>query len=97
MNPDVISYLNLFPNVNSTGSRDNINISGFRFNSPIENDFKTYIARVDFNLTPDGKHTLFARGSLQDDKIVSFGPAFPGQPDQQLLLGNSRGVALGTG
>ena len=95
VNPAVVSYLNQFPNINSVGSRDNINIGGFRFNSPVSNEFMTYIARVDFNLTADGNHTLFARGSLQDDQIVSFGPAFPGQPDQQLLLGNSRGLALG--
>ncbi len=94
-NPAVIAYLTQFPSVNSTGSRDNINIGGFRFNSPVQNEFKTYIARADYNIDAAGNHTFYARGTLQDDAVISAGPFFPGNSPNQLLLGNSRGLAFG--
>lgn len=94
-NRAVVEYARLFPEPNATGTFDGINIAGFRFNAPIDNDFKTYIARLDFNIDALGNHTLFARGTLQDDAIVSAGPQFPGRPPNQLMLGNSRGVAVG--
>ncbi len=94
-NSAVISYLNQFPVANSIGSRDDVNIAGFRFNSPVENDYKTYIARLDFNIDQAGNHTFFARGTLQDDDIVSAQASFPGNPPNQVELVNSRGLAFG--
>ena len=94
-NSGVISYLNQFPVANSTGSRDGVNIAGFRFNAPVENDYKTYIARLDFNIDRAGNHTFFARGTLQDDTIVSSQASFPGNSPNQAELVNSRGVAFG--
>jgi hypothetical protein len=94
-NPAVLAYLQQYPIPNASGNYDDINLQGFRFNSPIENEFNTYIARLDFNIDRAGNHTFFARGTLQDDAIVSSGPAFPGNPPNQLMLGNSRGLAFG--
>lgn len=91
----LLSYLQQFPDPNSDGNFDNVNLLGFRFNSPLQNTFNTYIARADFNVTRDGSHTVFVRGTLQDDSIVSVLPAYPDNPPGQLLLGNSRGLALG--
>ena len=95
VNPAIITYLTQFPSPNASGNFDDLNLKGFRFNSPIDNTFNTYIARADFNIDAAGNHTLFARGTLHDDAIVSAGPAYPGNDPNQLLLGNSRGIALG--
>ncbi len=94
-NSNVISYLAGFPAANDSGDFDGINLVGFRFNSPIENTFNTYIARVDFNIDTAGKHTLFGRGTLHDDAVVRTTATYPGQSPAQLGLGNSRGIALG--
>jgi len=52
-----------FPtNDNSVG--DGLNYSGFRFGAPISLDNNAFIARIDYHLTADGKHTLFWRGHL---------------------------------
>jgi len=45
-NSNVISYLAGFEASNDSGDFDGINLVGFRFNSPIENTFNTYIARA---------------------------------------------------
>ncbi len=94
-NPNVLSYLAGFPVSNDTGNFDGFNLVGFRFNAPVENDFKTYIARLDLNLDRAGNHTFFARGTLQDDSVVRTLATFPGQDPAQIGLNNSRGLALG--
>lgn len=93
------NYFRQYPTPNEPG-RDGIdgtttgNIVGFRFASPIANDFYTYIARADFKIDRAGNHTLFWRGNLQDDVIGS--PAqFPGQPPNTTGLINNKGMAIG--
>ena len=53
-----------------------------------------YIARLDWNVTSNGKHTLFWRGNLQNDREPTA-PVFPGQPPQTVALTNSKGFAVG--
>ncbi|MFH1572752.1 MAG: hypothetical protein ABIG68_02150, partial [Acidobacteriota bacterium] len=94
--PAIISYAKQYPMPNTTsGVGDGYNRVGFRFNAPVNNDFKTYIARMDFNIDPQGNHTVYARGTLQDDAVVSAVAQYPGLPPNQTMLGNSRGLALG--
>ncbi|MBM3789876.1 MAG: carboxypeptidase regulatory-like domain-containing protein, partial [Acidobacteria bacterium] len=94
--PAIISYAKQYPMPNTTsGVGDGYNRVGFRFNAPVNNDFKTYIGRMDFNIDPQGNHTVYARGTLQDDAVVSSVAQFPGMPPNQTMLGNSRGLALG--
>jgi hypothetical protein len=71
-----------------------LNIVGSRFAAPIKNKFDTYILRADFNIDSQGKHTLFWRGNLQDDKLDNV-PQFPGQAPLSVQLINNKGFALG--
>ncbi|HUE80580.1 MAG TPA: TonB-dependent receptor [Pyrinomonadaceae bacterium] len=64
---------------NDTTTGDGLNTSGFRFNAPTPLRWNTHIARLDFNLTEDGKHLLFLRGNYQQD-VIGGVPQFPDTP-----------------
>jgi hypothetical protein len=69
------------------------NTAGFRFNAPTPLRWNTHIARLDFNLTPDGKHTLFTRGNYQQD-VIGGVRQFPDTPPPT-FWNHPSGVALG--
>ncbi len=80
-----------YPSPNDAG-RDGYNIMGYRFASPIENDFKTVIGRVDYRASTS--HGLFTRFNIQDDAIAGT-QQFPGQPARTTREVGSSGLALG--
>jgi hypothetical protein len=45
---------------------DGLNYAGFRFRAPVSLNNDAFVARLDYHLTSDGKHTLFWRGALQN-------------------------------
>ncbi|HJQ22812.1 MAG TPA: carboxypeptidase-like regulatory domain-containing protein [Blastocatellia bacterium] len=90
----VLAVFNQYPAPNDNTVGDGLNTSGFRFNSPIHLKWNTYISRVDYNLTKDGKHTLFWRGNLQNDKDNST-QQFPGQSARFTNLTTNKGFAAG--
>jgi len=51
---------------NDTSVGDGFNYVGYRFRAPVKFDNNVFIARLDYHLTADGKHTLFWRGALQN-------------------------------
>ena len=83
MNPTALSVLadaaKRYP-ANDTGSGDGLNISGFRFNSPLPVNQNGHTLRVDFNLTADARHRVFFRGNYQHDLFAgtSYFPDTPG-------------------
>ena len=91
---DILSVFNKYPAPNDATVGDGLNTFGFRFNSPIHLRWNTYIGRADYNLTQDGKHTLFWRGNLQNDKDNSV-QQFPGQSPIFTNLSNNKGYAVG--
>jgi carboxypeptidase family protein len=90
----VLSLLNSYPLPNDPTLGDSYNTSGYRFAANQKASFNTYIARLDYNLTSDGRHSLFWRGNLQGDS-QGGSPQFPGQPPSTARLDNSRGFAAG--
>jgi hypothetical protein len=64
---------------NSAEAGDGLNTGGFRFNSSTPARFTTHIARVDYNLTQDGRHLLFFRANYQQDVVVDV-PFLPDTP-----------------
>lgn len=89
VNPAMISYMSLFPsgNVPSSGVDGGLSFTGFRFNAPAQLASNTYISRVDFNLTSDGRHSIFWRGNLIGASDTLVGAQFPGQgPDRKSVV-----------
>ncbi|MGB9282625.1 MAG: carboxypeptidase-like regulatory domain-containing protein, partial [Candidatus Sulfotelmatobacter sp.] len=76
------------------GSGDGLNSAGFTFpgNDPITLD--TYIIKLDYKITADGRQSLFVRGNLQNDR-ESKPPQFPGLPSDDFVTNNSKGIAGG--
>jgi len=100
INPAMTPYMNLFPHgtdttqgfdATPTGAQDFI---GFTFNPPVSTFNNVYIGRFDYNITKDGRHSIFWRGSLQGLKTDLTPAQFPGQSAASQLLNNSRGYAI---
>jgi hypothetical protein len=96
-NPVMLNYFNqtygkFTPNDPAVG--DGLNYEGFRFRAPFSLDNNAVIARIDYHLTADAKHTLFLRGALQNLSNPQE-PFLPGSPPEQTLLDHSKGIALG--
>lgn len=94
-NQAVLKVLQSYPIPNTNSVGDGLNTSGFLFKSSTPLKYDTYIARVDYQLDTAGKHQLFIRGNLQNDHLVGGLPQFPGQPDSEIHLENSKGLAAG--
>lgn len=86
-----MEYFRKYPLPNEPG-RDGQNIMAFRFSAPIENEFFTYIGRLDYKMSDNQQ--WFGRFNLQDDTI-NDPPQFPGQPPRRLTTFNNFGYAIG--
>ena len=82
-----------YPLPNDPG-RDGINYMGYRFSAPIENEFNTFITRLDYLIDRGGNHKLFFRGGKQDDTVNSA-PQFEGQAPNTQRVGKNFGYAVG--
>ncbi len=80
----------LYP-ANDHGAGDQLNTSGYRFNSPLPLDWNTYIARLD--IVPNDKHSLFVRANYQWDH-ESNTRWFPDTPTPEYWT-HPFGVAVG--
>src|SRR6201993_1554508 len=90
---------------NDFSAGDGLNYAGYVFRAPTKLDNDQFIARIDYHLTADGKHTLFWRGNLND--LRSPGAPFlpgtyrtlPGElspsAPMQTIVDHSKGFALG--
>jgi hypothetical protein len=93
-NPVMLNYFNTFPLPNDNSVGDGLNFAGYRFAAPIKNDNDVYIARFDYRVDQNGKHTVFWRGALQD--LYNPGPPFlPGQTPERTRVDHSKGFAAG--
>jgi hypothetical protein len=93
-NPNAIFNLYPHPNTDAGDGSDALNFRGVTFAAPDPVKFDTYITKLDFNLTPDGKQTLFIRGNLQNDHEKT--PALEtAVVNSDFLTNNSKGVAVG--
>jgi Carboxypeptidase regulatory-like domain len=86
-------YFSKYPSPNEPGQRPN-NIDSYRFAAPIENQFYTFIGRVDYSLTESGNNKLFGRFGKQDDTI-NDPPQFLDQEARRQRLFNNYGLAVG--
>ncbi len=87
----VEALLNQYPASNAIGG-DTVNTLGFRFSSPADATFNTYIARLDWHI--NHSQTLFWRGQTQNDNQPGA-QQFPGQGPATAVLDDSKGSILG--
>ena len=81
-------------NTNDPSVGDGLNYSGFRFAAPVSKDNNALIARMDYNISANGKHSLFVRGALQN--LSNLRPPFlPGSAPETTILDHSKGIAVG--
>lgn len=88
----LLQLLIKYPLPNDPTQGDGLNSTGYRLPYTIHRTYNTHISRIDWNVTPNGKHTLFWHGDLQNDTEPNP-PAFPGQPPSMTTLTNSMGFA----
>lgn len=91
----VLSMLAQYPAGNdpSSGYDGGLNFVGYRFNAPQPLTDNAYVGRVDWHVDSAGKHTISMRGTLAGDHDTQTPASFPGQPANNVLLNNSRGLA----
>jgi hypothetical protein len=82
-----------FP-TNDPSVGDGLNYSGYRFRAPVSSDDNVFIARLDWHLTADGRHSLFWRGAMQN-LGSSAAPFLPGDTPEQTTEDHSKGFAVG--
>ncbi len=90
----VLGILQSYPLPNDATVGDGFNTAGYRFAANEKAKFKSYIGRIDYNVTADGRNTLFWRGNLQGDS-QGGAPQYPGQAPATSTLDNSKGFAAG--
>jgi Carboxypeptidase regulatory-like domain len=79
---------------NDPAAGDGLNYAGFIFRAPTKLDNDVFIARLDYHLTADGRHSLFWRGNVQDLRNPGA-PFLPGDTPEQTIADHSKGFALG--
>lgn len=89
-NAEVLRVFGGYPQGNDFALGDGRNFIGYRFTAPLGATFKTYITRLDYNITD--KHNFFIRGQLQNDSSLGA-PQFPGQQPNSVNLTNAKGIA----
>ena len=101
VNESMVPYMSLFPHGNDPFVGDDAsttgivaNFIGYRFNAPEYTYNNIYIAKIDYNISADGHHAIFWRGSLEGLRTDLVGAQFPGEPAAQSLLNNSRGFVV---
>ena len=79
---------------NDPSAGDGLNYAGFVFRAPTSLDNDVFIARLDYRLTSDGRHSLFWRGALEDLRNPGS-PFLPGNAPEETTLDHSKGFVLG--
>ena len=96
-NPYMIGLMQQYvPGNNPLGASDKgLNFNQLLFNAPSVLNNHAQVARLDYNIDSNGKHTIMVRGTLNGAASTpTAGLAiFPGQAPSQTTLDNSRGLA----
>ena len=79
---------------NDPSAGDGLNYAGFVFRAPTSLDNDVAIARLDYRLTSDGRHTLFLRGASQDLRNPGA-PFLPGDIPESTINDHSKGFVFG--
>jgi Carboxypeptidase regulatory-like domain len=89
----VNAYLNTFPRSNSTNcpTSDGLNFVCYNFSAPISDTENVYIAKLDYNITQDGKQHLSVMGALRNENYAQA-PYLPGEPPSHDYVYYNKGI-----
>jgi hypothetical protein len=94
----VLQYMSQYPLPNDQTTGDLLNTAGFRFRDPTKTHKNWYIAKLDYNITSDGKHRLSLTGALANENTdlgSSSAPFLPGTAPQENLITFNKGLIAG--
>ena len=97
VDPNALAIFQQYPHPNTDAAGDGLDYRGYTFAGLHPKKLDTYIVKLDFNLDPQGKNTVFIRGNLQNDH-EALPPQFDqpvAQPPTDILTNNSKGIAVG--
>jgi hypothetical protein len=90
--PVVINYMNtVYPIPNDFTTGDLLNTAGYRFRAPTSTDKNWYIAKLDYNITQDGKHRLSLSGALSNEADAGQ-PFLPGTAPETTTVNYNKGI-----
>jgi hypothetical protein len=92
-NSAVLKYLNTFPAANCNNAGDGFNYSCFNWSAPISDTSNVYIAKMDYNLTRDGKHRISVSAALRNESNGQA-PFLPGEAPSETVVNFNKGLIV---
>ncbi len=90
--PAVINYMNsVYPLPNDFTTGDLLNTAGYRFRAPTHTVRNWYIAKMDYNVTQDGKHRVSVTGALANESAAGQ-PFLPGTSPETTTVNYNKGI-----
>jgi hypothetical protein len=89
--PAMLSYFNKYPLPNDFSQGDGLNTAGYRFAAPTSNTKNWYIAKLDYNITRDGKQRVSLTGALANQDQANA-PFLPGQAPETSIVNFNKGL-----
>ena len=89
--PAVVKFFNTYPLPNDFSQGDGFNTAGYRFAAPTSNTKNWYIAKMDYNITKDGRQRVSLTGSMANENQGNA-PFLPGQAPTTDLVNYSKGL-----
>jgi hypothetical protein len=89
--PAVVTFFNKYPLPNDYSQGDGYNTAGYRFAAPTRNTKNWYIAKMDYNITSDGKQRVSLTGALANQDQANA-PFLSGQPPVTSIVNFSKGL-----
>jgi hypothetical protein len=92
--PAVLEYMSQYPLPNQSQLGDTLNTAGYVFHAPTHNTKNWYIAKLDYNITSDGKHRLSVTGALANQSNPGA-PFLPGEAPETTIVNFNKGLIAG--
>lgn len=89
--PAVLTFFNKYPLPNDYSQGDGYNTAGYRFAAPTRNTKNWYIAKMDYNITSDGKQRVSLTGALANQNQANA-PFLSGQTPVTSIVNYSKGL-----
>lgn len=90
-NPVVQQFMSSYPLPNDLTVGDGFNTAGYRFRAATHTKKNWYIAKLDYNLTSDGRHRLSLSGALANENDARA-PFLPGTAPENTLVNFNKGL-----